>query len=266
MNDDMSSENEHPPGRFLPSGPLGRRVGKVSYPERQCSLASPDSPNYGRRDQTSNERGLEQAAVGESIRSGGSDAVPKNVIDYRNRPIPAVEVDMVRAIRLIRDPEFWLQEDYAGGEHLLIRKTFTAIEGINPEGNLVALPAAIIATAEYVLPTWIIEGVLMQDRFVAFDLLLVDRLGFRNTPYWLRYGGLRELLPVENEYLQIAETATKLVAKGEFLERLQKGGKNGVTFKKFTATRDFHPSPEKAFSLKYACGDLRSVAKLAFHR
>jgi hypothetical protein len=110
---------------------------------------------------------------------------------------------------------------------------------------------AVVAAAENVLPTFIIEGVRIDNRFIACDLLLVDRLGFASTPYWLRYAGLQELLP-PNECLQIADMVTKTMAKAQLLERLRMGEKKGFVFRRSTAKRLVNMAPDRASLLKHA--------------
>ena len=169
--------------------------------------------------------------------------------DYRFRPIPPVGIELEHAVQLTRHPDWWLQEYYPG-DHMLIRKTTTAVEGIGADGSLAGLPAAVIAAAENFRRTWIIEGICAGETFTAFDLLAVDFLDFSSTPYWLRWGALRELLTPEEEHLQIAETAMRAVGKAQLLERLRSGQKKGFVLKKSVGERVFEPSPERAFALK----------------
>lgn len=179
-----------------------------------------------------------------------SDRLPGDTQkDYRFRPIPPVGIELERAIQLMRHPDWWLQEYYSG-DHMLIRKTTTAVEGIGADGSLAGLPAAVIAAAENIRRTWIIEGICTGDTFTAFDLLAVDFLNFSSTPYWLRWSALRELLTPEEEHLQIAETAMRAMAKAQFLERLRSGQKKGFVLKKSVGERVFEASPEKAFARK----------------
>ena len=169
--------------------------------------------------------------------------------DYRFRPISPVGIELDRAIQLMRHPDWWLQEYYSG-DHMLIRKTATAVEGIGADGSLAGLPAAVIAAAENTRRAWVIEGICIGDTFTAFELLSVDYLNFSRTPYWLRWGALRELLTPEEEHLQIAETAMRAMAKAQFLERLRNGQKKGFVLRKSVGERVFEPSSERAFALK----------------
>jgi len=148
----------------------------------------------------------------------------------------------------MKEPEWWLQERY-GGQHMVVRKSPDSVEAINGAGAVVAIPAPVARAAEKINRRWTIEGVCIGDAFEAFDLLQVDFLDFRSTPYWLRWSGLRQLLSPEDPHLRIAETATKTLTKAGLLERLRDGGKAGFVFKKSTGIRIFDPLPEKAFSL-----------------
>jgi len=141
-----------------------------------------------------------------------------------------------------------MQEKFSG-QHLLIRKSADGVEGINDAGLVVPLPPAVARAGEKISRRWTIEGVCIAEIFVAWDLLQIDFMSFRSTPYWLRWSGLRQLLSPEDHHLRIADTATKSLAKAGLLERLRNDRKAGFVFKKSTGIRMFDPSPEKAFSL-----------------
>jgi hypothetical protein len=138
----------------------------------------------------------------------------------------------------VKDEAWWMQENL--GHSTIIRKTDDGVEAISDDA--VVLPAAVIQAAQQFRGSWTLEGALMGDVFVVFDLLKYNFMDFKNNPYWLRFNGLKVLLKPEDQRLRIAETAMQATAKTILLERLRDGGNPSVIFKKSNAGRVYNPS------------------------
>ena len=147
------------------------------------------------------------------------------------RPTRPLVIPMGRAGRLISDRDWWLQESYSG-QHLLIRKTRDAVEGIDENGLTVSLPETVVLAASKIAFRWVLEGVCSGDRFTVFDIPEFELLDFRSMAYSVRMAAIRELLYQPHGQFQIAETAVGISAKAELLQRLRAGEKEGIVLKK----------------------------------
>jgi len=253
MNENFSFSNEHPLEHLCPPCPGTCNASAIRCSDAQRCQASPSGANTP-KPPSSGPSLVSSLGTGDIARPQGSCyRHPGNPgRPYRNCPIRPVAIELDQALLLMKDPEWGLQEKF-DGQHIVIRKSPDGVEGINEAGAVTSVPALVARAAEKINRRWSIEGVCIGDAsFVAFDLLQVDFLDFRSTPYWLRMSGLRKLLSPEAPHLRIAETATKFLAKAGLLERLRDDRKAGFVFKKSTGIRVFDPSPERAFSLVHA--------------
>lgn len=147
------------------------------------------------------------------------------------RPLSPVPLAVAAAGALIASPDWWMQESLRG-RHVLIHRMGGAVTATDVEGALVPLPAAVIDAVARIPLRCIVEGVLDEVNFIAFDLPQFETLIYRSLPYDVRLGGLRSLLPENNPDLTIAETATELGTKVELLQRLRAGSKVGFVLKR----------------------------------
>lgn len=136
------------------------------------------------------------------------------------------------AARLVVDPSWWMQEKF-DGKRMLIRKTASALDGINRSGLIVALPKPVAKVAAALPGEFTIDGECVGDTFFAFDLLDLSGVEYRGMPYRNRLATLLQIVPTTGA-LHAAETATDTAHKAELLQRLRERGKEGAVFKKIT--------------------------------
>lgn len=82
----------------------------------------------------------------------------------------------------IDDPR-WILQEKSDGERRMIRKDAAGIVGINRKGLTVALPASLEAAAAAIADDFVIDGEVMGDRLVAFDILFHYETDTRGLPY-----------------------------------------------------------------------------------
>ncbi len=102
--------------------------------------------------------------------------------------------------------------------------------GSNRKGLCVPLPQEI-ADALALLPDCELDGELLGDSYVVFDLLKRGEMDCRARPYRERYEALSALVPAFPT-LVVAETAWDEAGKRALYERIARAGGEGVVFKK----------------------------------
>ena len=151
------------------------------------------------------------------------------------RPLRPQLIEPGRAARILNEPDWCVQEIFRG-RRLLLCKTPERITGVATDGRLVAVPEPVRAAAEKTKFNWLMDGVLVGDTFMAFDLPQLEAMNFRSLPYRLRLSGLRVLLVPPDPHLRIAETVMERVAKAGLVQRLREQQKDGVVLKKLSGT------------------------------
>lgn len=143
-------------------------------------------------------------------------------------------IDEEAARRHLEDDAWCLQEKFDG------RRTLVAVEGghaegVNRKGLYVSLPQEI-ADALAGLPDCALDGELLGEEYVAFDLLRLDGGDLRPSPYRTRYEVLADLVAMSlGPGARVAETAWKTPEKRAFYARIAQAGGEGVVFKKVNA-------------------------------
>jgi len=102
--------------------------------------------------------------------------------------------------------------------------------GSNRKGLFVPLPQEI-GDALGGLPDCELDGELLGDAYVVFDLLKRGEDDWRARPYRERYDALAALVPA-SPTLVVAETAWDAGGKRALYERIARAGGEGVVFKK----------------------------------
>lgn len=145
----------------------------------------------------------------------------------------AVEASEVQ--HLVDNPAFAMQEKF-DGKRTLIRKTVSAIHGINRKGLIVALPCTLLEATRYSPETYIMDGECLGEEYVAFDLLHYNGNDIRQYPFGQRFLMLKNLLRLRQPaHITPAHTEIDVQMKTEMLERLKAAGKEGVVFKKISS-------------------------------
>jgi bifunctional non-homologous end joining protein LigD len=128
-----------------------------------------------------------------------------------------------------------LQEKF-DGRRTLIRFLNGAVEGINRTGLVVALPEPFAkAVAGAGNSSFILDGELLGDAFVVFDLLEIDGQDMRKYPYRARLSWAQRVINVYGPVIRFVETAFTSEEKRKLLDRLVEEGKEGVVVKDLEA-------------------------------
>jgi bifunctional non-homologous end joining protein LigD len=147
-------------------------------------------------------------------------------------PIEESEVD-----RLIKDDAWWAQEKF-DGKRILIRKEDQKVEGINRKSLIIDLPVPIVRGIQSLdARRCLLDEEAVGDTFIAFDLLQEATLELAGRPYTVRHGHLVDLVDsVPSDSIRYAETATTRTQKLAMLNRLRQERREGIVFKRHTAS------------------------------
>jgi bifunctional non-homologous end joining protein LigD len=144
-------------------------------------------------------------------------------------------IDSGALAALILNKRYVLQEKF-DGRRTLIRCLKGAVEGINRNGLVVALPEPLAkAVAASLSNSSILDGELLGDVFVVFDLLEMDGQDMRESTYRTRLCCLQRLTNLYGSEIRLIETASTSEEKRKLRERLIAEGKEGVVIKDLDA-------------------------------
>ena len=143
-------------------------------------------------------------------------------------------IDEEAARRHLGDDAWCLQEKFDGKRIIVVVKGGQA-EGSNRKGLYVSLPQEVVDSLAN-LPDCELDGELLGEEYVVFDLLKLDRNNLRRSSYRVRYEVLVSLLGGSfGPCARVAETAWNTSEKRAFYERIAAAGGEGVVFKKVNA-------------------------------
>ena len=138
--------------------------------------------------------------------------------------------------RLINDPKFIFQEKH-DGERRPIRVEEATSTGINKEGVVTSLPINIVNDLATLNATAQIDGEILGERFVAFDLLEYNGENLRDQPYKDRLAKLIKVLadlPAAST-IEVVHTAFDAASKRKLLNDLRNHRAEGVVIKDASA-------------------------------
>lgn len=145
-------------------------------------------------------------------------------------PIAEDEVE-----QFIADPAYWAQEKH-DGRRLLIKKEDGKVIGISKLGFPVSLPQSLKYDASLLGREFVIDGELIGDTLMVFDLLSVGGRDVQTYGYAERNIKLVNLLATTRQYRVQHVTSTFLpLQKRQLLEQLKADRKEGIVFKHFDA-------------------------------
>lgn len=137
--------------------------------------------------------------------------------------------------RDILDPASVAQEKH-DGERRPIRHAAGKTDGLNKEGVIVSLPMNIVSGIQSLASQLLIDGEIMGERYVAFDLLELEGQDLRSQPYLARLGVLTGLLEGKAlDGIELVHTARTPTEKRRLFEALSEHRAEGVVFKDITA-------------------------------
>ena len=181
--------------------------------------------------------------VAEQLRQGytpGENGVPFQATVREERStgvtpqlLNPIESNEVSAFILNRC--FVLQEKF-DGRRTMIRLLNGIVEGINRTGLVVALPESLAqAVAASEATSVILDGELLGDGFVAFDILELDGKDLRGSTYELRLALLSGIANLFGSDIRLVETAVTAAEKRRLYDRLVHEEREGVVFKELDA-------------------------------
>ncbi|MBV8226758.1 MAG: DNA ligase [Verrucomicrobia bacterium] len=144
-------------------------------------------------------------------------------------------IDSTELSSFLGNPQFVLQEKF-DGRRALIRLLDGEVEGINRSGLVFALPEAIAqAVAGAGVTSLLLDGELLGDGFVAFDLLELEGTNLRERTYESRLALLTSLSGLFGADIRLVETAITAKDKRKLCDSLLAGGREGVVLKDINA-------------------------------
>lgn len=160
-----------------------------------------------------------------------TDKQASGILPQLLNPIEEADVE-----RLLRDDDYCAQEKF-DGRHILIRKHDEATEGINKKGLLVGLPETVSNDIRKLPSSFIPDGESVGDDYHAFDLLELNGKDLRPFPYRTRLTHLVNLLSsgARHRHVKLIETAFTTEQKTNLLQRLRRGNREGIVFKRLNA-------------------------------
>jgi bifunctional non-homologous end joining protein LigD len=124
----------------------------------------------------------------------------------------------------------WCAQEKFDGRRIMAAVSGGMAEGSNRKGLYVSLPQEI-ANALARLPDCVLDGELLGDVYVAFDLLRLGNDDLRERPYRERHAALTTTVVTRTE-VRTAETAWDASSKRALYDRVAAAGGEGVVFKR----------------------------------
>ena len=140
-------------------------------------------------------------------------------------------VEEAQASQFMQDDDWWAQEKF-DGKRMLLRKT-DAVTAINRRGLSVGAPDVIIQRAGSVSQPYLVDGEAVGETLFVFDLLEIDGVDVRSTPYSQRLAHLESL--GFDSPIVVATTAKTQAEKQQYFDQLKASGTEGIVFKKQSA-------------------------------
>jgi len=129
-------------------------------------------------------------------------------------------VDEEAAKWYLVDDAWCLQEKFDGKRIMVVVKG-GIVEGSNRKGLYVSLPQEVVDSLLH-LPDCELDGELLGEAYVVFDLLKLNHTDLRPSPYRIRYEVLADLLSASlGPSVRVAETAWTAAEKPAFYERIE---------------------------------------------
>jgi bifunctional non-homologous end joining protein LigD len=139
--------------------------------------------------------------------------------------------------RLLRDGRYCAQQKHDGKRMTLTLRSVGGrgvVTAVNKRGLPCGFPATVQRAMLDLLHLCVIDGEMVGDTFMAFDLLSQDNVDVRHRSYAERHDMLRRLLYVNDEYfihLQCVDSETTLASKQDLLDQLRADNAEGIVFK-----------------------------------
>lgn len=142
-------------------------------------------------------------------------------------------IDDRRVGGIVCDPAWVMQEKF-DGRRVMLRKIGSIVEGINKLGLVINLPRTLVAAATALAVDVILDGELLGETLMAFDLLGLGGADLRDRPYRQRYIALVGL-GFTGPHIGVVDSWEHATDKAERLAALKADGAEGVVFKRWEA-------------------------------
>ena len=140
-------------------------------------------------------------------------------------------IDTEAAQALLADGAWCVQEKF-DGRRIMVSVNSGQAEGSNRNGLCVFLPQEVVDSMAH-LPDCELDGELLGEKYVVFDVLRLDANDLRSSSYRTRYEVLQDLLRLSfGPSVCAAETAWDMPGKKALYDRVAAAGGEGVVFKK----------------------------------
>ncbi len=140
-------------------------------------------------------------------------------------------VDEEAAQALLADEAWCLQEKF-DGKRIMVSVKSGQVEGSNRKGLCVSMPQEVVDSMAH-LPDGELDGELLGEKYVVFDVLKLGENDLRSSSYRTRYEALRDSVRLSfGPNVCVAETAWDTAGKQAFYDRIAAAGGEGVVFKK----------------------------------
>jgi bifunctional non-homologous end joining protein LigD len=134
------------------------------------------------------------------------------------------------AARRHLDDDAWCMQEKFDGKRIMTKVAGGQAEGSNRKGLSVPLLQEI-ATALASLPDCVLDGEMVGDAYMVFDLLSLGDDDLRQRPYHERYQSLLDTIAGSSTVV-VADTAWDQAAKETLYARIASAGGEGVVFKR----------------------------------
>lgn len=180
------------------------------------------------------------------------------------RPQLLNPIEEHEAIGLLSDPDYWMQEKH-DGRRSLIRKHSAEIIATNRMGLSIGLLDAVLHSAKSIAHDFTIDGELMGDSLLAFDLLSLDGHTITHLRYSTRLEQLHLTFSTQNRGIIVIPTAKTTNEKQTLYAQLHRANKEGVVFKRndapYTPGRPHSGGDQLKFKFYATCSAIAATGR-----
>jgi ATP-dependent DNA ligase len=157
---------------------------------------------------------------------------------------------MLEALTFIADGSY-CAEEILNGRRLLVSKHGSMVHAFNRDRTVHVLPPAIVNLARSFHGEFVLDGELVRDSFIAFDVIEACHVNVSAEPFVLR----RKLLARISPFPVVAH-ATGEKGKAQLLESVRDACGHGVAFKRLDVPYD---SGHESYGIQFDNYRIRSL-------
>jgi bifunctional non-homologous end joining protein LigD len=168
---------------------------------------------------------------------GVSAVVERDDTGMRSQLLNPIAED---AVPKYLNDEAWCAQEKFDGKRILVRKTDKTLIASNRNGLACAIPDSVKKQLLTHPANFVLDGELIGELYIVYDLLEFDGEIMANTPYKERMTGLYDQFNAWRwnrlpGHFQLADTAYTPAEKKDLLRNLKLEGKEGIVFKRADA-------------------------------